>query len=129
MSLGYSDFRICPVLLLAAASWAQGGQSFLGAAFATDREDRGIPLQKWSERSEHTAPTPNPQSPTPKVTDYSIRRRRWPSYCLLRLLEGDAGFRAVPPSSAVAEMRALRARVKPDPEGWTARDYVRYGRR
>ncbi|MGH9432561.1 MAG: hypothetical protein ACRD3T_13550 [Terriglobia bacterium] len=48
---------------------------------------------------------------------------------VLRLLEGDAGFRAVPPGSVVAEMRALRARVKPDPEGWTTRDYVHYGRR
>jgi hypothetical protein len=47
----------------------------------------------------------------------------------LRLLEGDAGFRAVPPGSVVAEMRALRAHVKPDPEGWTTRDYVHHGRR
>ena len=48
---------------------------------------------------------------------------------VLGLLAGDAGFRAVPPGSVVAEMRALRARVKPDPEGWTTRDYVHYGRR
>ena len=47
---------------------------------------------------------------------------------VLRLLEGDAGFRPVSPGSVVAEMRALRARVKPDPEGWTTRDYVNYGR-
>ena len=32
------------------------------------------------------------------------------------------------PGSVVAEMRALRARVKPDLEGWTTRDYVNYGR-
>jgi hypothetical protein len=48
---------------------------------------------------------------------------------VFRLIEGDAGLRVVPPGSVVAEMRALRARVKPDPEGWTTRDYVRYGRR
>lgn len=48
---------------------------------------------------------------------------------VLRLLEGNAGLHAVPPGSVVAEMRALRARVKPDPEGWTTRDYVHYGRR
>ncbi len=48
---------------------------------------------------------------------------------VLRLLAGDAGFRAVPAGSVVAEMRALRARIKPDPEGWTTRDYVLYGRR
>ena len=48
---------------------------------------------------------------------------------VLRLLEGDAAFPSVPPGSVVAEMRALRARVKPDPEGWTTRDYVHSGRR
>ncbi|MFZ0708097.1 MAG: hypothetical protein WAM71_21035 [Candidatus Korobacteraceae bacterium] len=47
----------------------------------------------------------------------------------LRLLEEAAKSRRVAPGSIVAEMRALRARVKPDPEGWTTRDYVRYGRR
>jgi len=31
-------------------------------------------------------------------------------------------------NSVVAEMRALRSRIKPDPEGWTTRDYVNYGR-
>jgi hypothetical protein len=47
----------------------------------------------------------------------------------LRLLEEAVGSRPVTPGGVVAEMRALRARVKPDPEGWTTRDYVRYGRR
>ena len=47
----------------------------------------------------------------------------------LRLLQGKGSFRAVPPGSVVAAMRALRARVKPDPEGWSTRDYVHYGRR
>ena len=48
---------------------------------------------------------------------------------VLRMLQGDAGFRAAPPGSVVAEMRALRDRVQPDPEGWTTRDYVNCGRR
>jgi len=48
---------------------------------------------------------------------------------VLRLLEGTTDQHAVSPGSVVAEMRALRARVKPDPEGWTTHDYVRYGRR
>jgi len=48
---------------------------------------------------------------------------------VLRLLEETADSHAAPPGSVVAEMRALRARVKPDPEGWTTRDYVHYGRR
>jgi hypothetical protein len=47
---------------------------------------------------------------------------------MLRLLEEEAGLRAVPSGSVVAEMRAIRARVKPDPEGWTTRDYVIHGR-
>ena len=47
----------------------------------------------------------------------------------LRLLEETAAHRGLRPGSALAEMRALRARVKPDPEGWTTRDYVNYGRR
>jgi hypothetical protein len=31
--------------------------------------------------------------------------------------------------SVLDEMNALRARVKPDPEGWTTRDYAQHGRR
>ena len=31
--------------------------------------------------------------------------------------------------SVVEEMRKLRASIKPDPEGWTTRDYVNFGRR
>lgn len=45
-----------------------------------------------------------------------------------RLLEASAGRHTAPTGRVVAEMRALRARVKPDPEGWTTRDYVHYGR-
>ena len=47
----------------------------------------------------------------------------------LRLLEEAATSPSLPTGSVLAEMRALRARVKPDPEGWTTRDYVQYGRR
>lgn len=47
----------------------------------------------------------------------------------LRLLEGETRGCAAPPGGVVAEMRALRARVKPDPEGWSTRDYILYGRR
>jgi hypothetical protein len=48
---------------------------------------------------------------------------------VLRLIESNSSVRAVAPGSVVAEMRALRAGVKPDPEGWTTRDYVLHGRR
>ena len=48
---------------------------------------------------------------------------------VLRLLAGNAGLSSTPPGSVLTEMRALRARIKPDPEGLTTRDYVHYGRR
>lgn len=48
---------------------------------------------------------------------------------ILRLLEGDAAVASVPSGSVVAEMRALRAHIKPDPEGWTTREYINFGRR
>jgi hypothetical protein len=35
----------------------------------------------------------------------------------------DAGGR-----SLVERMRELRSHVKPDPEGWTVKDYINYGR-
>ncbi len=47
----------------------------------------------------------------------------------LRLLEQQAGSPPLPAGSVLDEMRALRARIKPDPEGWTTRDYIQYGRR
>jgi hypothetical protein len=48
----------------------------------------------------------------------------------LRLLPSDdAGLRSNLSGGVVAAMRALRARVQPDPEGWTTRDYILYGRR
>ena len=47
----------------------------------------------------------------------------------LRLLDEAATSPPLAAGSVLAEMRALRARVKPDPEGWTTRDYVQYGRR
>jgi hypothetical protein len=37
---------------------------------------------------------------------------------------------SAPPSAkeAVARILELQKRVKPDPEGWTAKDYINYGR-
>jgi hypothetical protein len=32
-------------------------------------------------------------------------------------------------SDAGARILEIQKRVKPDPEGWTSRDYIRYGRR
>jgi hypothetical protein len=47
----------------------------------------------------------------------------------LRLLEREVSSHDLPGGSVVDEMRALRARIKPDPEGWTTRDYIQHGRR
>ena len=48
----------------------------------------------------------------------------------LRLLEEQpAGPSPLAAGSVVEEMQALRSRIKPDPEGWTTRDYVQLGRR
>ena len=74
--------------------------------------------------------TPEQQAQLAQIaTKAGTDAERFVKDAVLRLLEGDAGFRAVPPGSVVAEMRALRACVRPDPEGWTTRDYVNYGRR
>jgi putative addiction module component (TIGR02574 family) len=42
----------------------------------------------------------------------------------LRPIESNSGIRAAPSGGVVAEMRALRGRIKPDPESWTTDDYV-----
>jgi hypothetical protein len=63
------------------------------------------------------------------ATNAGTDAERFVKDVLLRLLDEDAGSDALPPGSVVAETRALPARVKPDPQGWTTRDYVLYGRR
>ena len=47
----------------------------------------------------------------------------------LRLLDQAGGSPPLRAGGVLAEMRALRARIKPDPEGLTTRDYVQLGRR
>jgi hypothetical protein len=47
----------------------------------------------------------------------------------LRLLDQAGASPPLPAGSVLAEMRVLRARIKPDPEGLTTRDYVQLGRR
>ena len=68
------------------------------------------------------------------ATDAGTDAERLVKDAALRLLEQAAASPPLPSpplpvGSVVAEMRALRARVKPDPEGWTTRDYVQHGRR
>jgi hypothetical protein len=63
------------------------------------------------------------------ATDAGTDAERLVKDAALRLLEQAAASPPLPVGSVVAEMRALRARVKPDPEGWTTRDYVQHGRR
>lgn len=74
--------------------------------------------------------TPEQEAQLAQVaTSAGTDAERFVKDAVLRLLEGEVGFRSLPPQSVVAKMRALRARVKPDPEGWTTRDYVHSGRR
>ena len=48
---------------------------------------------------------------------------------VLGLLKSESEPQNASSSSVLAKMRALRASLKPDAEGWTTRDYVREGRR
>jgi hypothetical protein len=63
------------------------------------------------------------------ATSAGIDAERLVKDAALRLLQSGANFHVALSGSVVEAMRALRARVKPDPEGWTTRDYVHYGRR
>jgi hypothetical protein len=61
------------------------------------------------------------------ATKSGINPERLVKNAALRLLApGDESSPPVP-GSVVEEMRALRARLKPDPEGLTIRDYVLHG--
>ncbi|MGA3189165.1 MAG: hypothetical protein ABSF22_18835 [Bryobacteraceae bacterium] len=66
---------------------------------------------------------------TQVASNAGIDPKRLVKDTVLRLIESDSGIRAEAPGSVVAEMRALRARVRPDPEGWTTRDYILHCRR
>ena len=60
------------------------------------------------------------------------------AYVLQTVLQQE-GSNGAPPTDEVERrrkrqeaadcIRELRKRVKPDPEGWTSRDYINYGRR
>jgi hypothetical protein len=45
------------------------------------------------------------------------------------LMESDPLERKLTTEEAIAGLREFHKHVKPDPEGWTAVDYVRHGRR
>lgn len=47
----------------------------------------------------------------------------------LRLLPADGSVLQPGSGGIIEAMRTLRARIQPDPEGWTVRDYVLHGRR
>ncbi|MGB8768094.1 MAG: hypothetical protein WCC92_00650 [Candidatus Korobacteraceae bacterium] len=74
--------------------------------------------------------TPDQEAQLAEIaTNAGIDAERLVKDAVLRLLKGTSGVSSVSTGNVVAEMRALRARIKPDPEGWTTRDYVHYGRR
>jgi hypothetical protein len=43
--------------------------------------------------------------------------------------EGSTAKPSLTPQEAAARIFELQKNVKPDPEGWTVRDYINYGRR
>ena len=48
---------------------------------------------------------------------------------LQKMAEAEALSQALPsPQEAVARILELQKHVKPDPEGWTVKDYINYGR-
>jgi len=48
---------------------------------------------------------------------------------VLGLLQLESASQNASSGSVLAKMRALRASLRPDAEGWTTHDYVREGRR
>lgn len=68
-----------------------------------------------------------------KAAEQGVTPANFARHVLERVL-GDENGSAVPhdvqgrAKAAVARIRELQEHVKPDPEGWTARDYINYGR-
>jgi hypothetical protein len=48
---------------------------------------------------------------------------------LKKLADEDAPAASVSPKQAAVNIREIRERTRPDPEGWTIRDYIDHGRR
>ena len=48
---------------------------------------------------------------------------------LKKLADEESPSPALSRQEAVALIRGIQSRSKPDPEGWTSRDYINYGRR
>lgn len=47
---------------------------------------------------------------------------------LKKLADEEAPAVRMSPREAAARIREIRERTRPDPEGWTIRDYIDYGR-
>ena len=95
----------------------------VGAALEARASEQGLSLEKWFQKLAEQLPAKPVYSPFKPIdrsdtpAPLSGRDREWPGAS-----EGEH-------HSVVEGMRELRARVKPDPEGWTTRDYINYGRR
>ena len=61
---------------------------------------------------------------TAKAAAQGLTLEAW----LKRLAEDEAPLISRSPQEAAARILALQQRVKPDPEGWTVRDYIDHDR-
>lgn len=70
---------------------------------------------------------PDPQAAAlkAKAASQGLTLEAW----LKKLADEESPALRVPPREAAARMREIRERTRPDPDGWTLRDYIDYGRR
>jgi plasmid stability protein len=61
-----------------------------------------------------------------KATAHGLTLEDWIAQ---RLAEDESEAPSRSPLEAAARIRELQKHVKPDPEGWTVRDYINFGRR
>ncbi|MGH9627602.1 MAG: FitA-like ribbon-helix-helix domain-containing protein [Bryobacteraceae bacterium] len=61
-----------------------------------------------------------------KATAQGLTLEAWISRKLAD--EEEAAETARSPQEAAARIREIQKRTKPDPEGWTVKDYINYGR-
>lgn len=60
-----------------------------------------------------------------KAAAQGLTLRAW----LQKLADEEVPLSSISPKDAVARIREIQKRTRPDPEGWTLRDYIEYGRR
>ena len=73
-----------------------------------------------------TLPDQQAEALKAKATAQGLTLENWFQQIAEREAPASQGERA---RAAAARIREIQQRTKPDPEGWTIRDYIDYGRR